>query len=123
MFSIGHWERELLGTNKTVTFRSFEPLKPTNPIIEGKQYISEKLEVTETKVKVETTEEHKNKIIYELWKIIDDIDTASDKAKENDWVYRNYVEKKQKERFDVCSIKFIDALYDKYYDKHYKGGD
>ena len=36
-----------------------------------------------------------------LWQIIDDIDTVSDIAKENDVVYRNMVEKLQKKRWNT----------------------
>jgi predicted nucleotide-binding protein len=57
----------------------------------------------------------KDKIIYELWKIIDDIDTASDIAKGNDKAYRNMVEKKQEERWKHISEKRIGQLFDKYY--------
>jgi hypothetical protein len=38
-------------------------------------------------------------IIEKLWKIIDDIDTASDMFKNNNQIYRNYVERKVDERF------------------------
>jgi len=40
-------------------------------------------------------------IIEYLWQIIDDIDTVSDIAKENDVVYRNMVEKLQKKRWNT----------------------
>ncbi len=40
-------------------------------------------------------------IIEYLWQIIDDIDTVSDIAKENDVVFRNMVEKLQKKRWDT----------------------
>jgi hypothetical protein len=38
-------------------------------------------------------------IIEILWNIIDDIDTASDMFKNNNQIYRNYVERKVQERF------------------------
>lgn len=43
----------------------------------------------------------KDKIIEELWKIIDDIDTYSDMAKSDDKLYRSLVEKKQNERWKL----------------------
>lgn len=43
----------------------------------------------------------KDKIIEELWKIIDDIDTYSDMAKSDDKLYRSLVEKKQDERWKL----------------------
>jgi hypothetical protein len=39
-------------------------------------------------------------IVEKLWDIIDDIDTASDMAKDNDRRYRNRVEFLQRQRFD-----------------------
>lgn len=36
-----------------------------------------------------------------LWKMLDDIDTYSDVAKDNDKVYRRLVEAKQQERFAI----------------------
>jgi hypothetical protein len=38
-------------------------------------------------------------IIENLWNIIDDIDTASDMFKNDNQIYRNYVERKVRERF------------------------
>jgi hypothetical protein len=39
-------------------------------------------------------------LVEKLWDIIDDIDTASDMAKDNDRWYRNRVEFLQRQRFD-----------------------
>ena len=59
----------------------------------------------------------KEKAIYELWKIIDDIDTASDVAKNNDKFYRKLVEEYQAKRHQIVEEKYIDRLYEKYYGK------
>ena len=40
-------------------------------------------------------------IIETLWQIIDDIDTASDIFKSDDYAYRKYVEKKQAQRWQT----------------------
>ena len=40
-----------------------------------------------------------------LWTIIDDIDTCSDMAKGNDKVYRQFVERRQAERWADTSIR------------------
>ena len=57
---------------------------------------------------------NKSKIIYELWKLLDDIDTASDVFKENYHHLANYVYEQQRKRFNFISGKQIDKLYDKY---------
>lgn len=41
------------------------------------------------------------KIAQFLWKLLDDIDTASDIAKSDDKAYREMVEKIQRRRFEV----------------------
>lgn len=46
-----------------------------------------------------------------LWELLDDIDTASDQAKDNDQAYRHYVEKRQSERFKIMTSDGYD-LYD-----------
>jgi len=43
----------------------------------------------------------KNKIIKKLWGIIDDIDSYGDLAKDDDKMFRNLTEKKQRTRFDL----------------------
>lgn len=43
----------------------------------------------------------KEEAIIKLWQIIDDIDTISDLAKGDNIIYRNLVENKQKERWDL----------------------
>ena len=41
------------------------------------------------------------KAAIDLWQIIDDIDTYSDMAKGNDKAFRDAVEKKVRQRFDI----------------------
>lgn len=61
----------------------------------------------------------KDQIIYQLFKLLDDIDTMSDIAKDDDRFYRAKVEHLQAKRFLVLTDqKYIDQLYDKYYPKH-----
>lgn len=43
----------------------------------------------------------KDKAIKELWQIIDNIDTISDIAKDNNEVYRRLVEKEQSKRWNI----------------------
>jgi len=43
----------------------------------------------------------KDKVIKQLFTILDDIDTCSDIAKGNDIMYREIVEKLQKKRWDT----------------------
>jgi hypothetical protein len=57
----------------------------------------------------------KDRIIYQLWKILDDIDTISDIVKSDDKVYRRLVEEKQRLRFMCASSEYVDELYKKYY--------
>lgn len=52
--------------------------------------------------------------IYRLWKLLDDIDTASDIAKADDGLFRALVEQYQRQRFDVVGEPEIDTLYDRY---------
>jgi len=52
--------------------------------------------------------------VYRLWKLLDDIDTASDVAKSNNDLFRALVEQYQRQRFDVVDDDEIDTLYDKY---------
>lgn len=56
-----------------------------------------------------------DKIIYELWKIIDDIDTASDMFKENYEYFAKSVYNKQQERWKILSGNDVEKLYDKYH--------
>lgn len=57
------------------------------------------------------------KKIVELWKILDNIDTAGDAAKDSDAAYRSLVEALQRQRWEVLTEDEIDALYDKYNDQ------
>lgn len=57
----------------------------------------------------------KNKQIFELWKLLDDIDTASDMFKDNYKSLTKYIFKIQQKRHSIVSNKKINKLYDKYY--------
>ena len=46
-----------------------------------------------------------------LWEIIDDIDTYGDLAKDNEKLYRNLVEKRQRDRFSRNLHIHDDKLY------------
>ncbi len=58
-----------------------------------------------------------HKQIYELFRLLDDIDTAGDMFKEDHVGYREYVERKQKERWNYVNENQIKELYKKYYDR------
>jgi tRNA nucleotidyltransferase/poly(A) polymerase/DNA topoisomerase IB/2'-5' RNA ligase len=58
---------------------------------------------------------HPDQEVYELWKIIDDIDTAGDMAKSDDALYRNLVQRYQAQRFDVVPDARVEKLYDRFY--------
>jgi len=53
---------------------------------------------------------------YELWKILDDIDTAGDIAKSNDVLYRGLAEKYQSNRWNFLEQDEVDLLYEMFYD-------
>ncbi len=59
---------------------------------------------------------NKDKIIYELWKLLDDIDTASDMLKD-DAKHGKYTQRRVLERHKIIGGKDIDTLYDKYHPK------
>lgn len=54
---------------------------------------------------------------FELYRALDDVDTASDIAKGDDQLYRGLVNKAHKRRFEVVSKVETDALYDAFYPK------
>jgi len=55
------------------------------------------------------------KMIFELFKIIDDVDTISDIAKDNMILYRALVQSSIEERWKHIEEKYVDELYEKYY--------
>lgn len=57
----------------------------------------------------------KDKLIYELWQIIDNIDTISDIAQTDHEVYRSMVEREQHKRWGVLSENYLIFLYSKYH--------
>ncbi len=48
---------------------------------------------------------------YELWKIIDDIDTADDIAKDNEKIYRGLVRIEQNKRWETLNDNQVTELY------------
>jgi hypothetical protein len=56
----------------------------------------------------------KDKIIYELWVLLDDIDSAGDLT-QSPQVYRSMIEKIHKKRFEYLSEHQVDALYKHFY--------
>jgi len=62
--------------------------------------------------KKETTE----KKCYELWRLLDDIDTLDDMAKEDDKAFREACYKIQQRRWEIINEDTIAKLYDKYND-------
>jgi len=64
--------------------------------------------------------DEKDRIIYELWKLLDNIDTASDIAGSNTALYIGMVRQIQKQRWRIIEEDFVDELYDKYHPKEEK---
>ena len=67
-------------------------------------------------------------IAIKLWKMIDDIDTYSDQAKENDKAYRKAVEKKVRDRFDLIqsdgySLFVGDVVVEDHPGSHYESDE
>lgn len=59
--------------------------------------------------------EDKDRIIYELWKLLDNIDTFSDMYKDNYEGLSKAVYREQQKRWKI--IENVDDLYDKYHPK------
>ena len=57
----------------------------------------------------------KDKIIYELWKLLDNIDTMSDMYKSNYQAFNEQVYIEQQKRWKLLSEKEVDELYTKYH--------
>lgn len=55
------------------------------------------------------------KIIYHLFRILDDIDTAFDIAKEDDKLLRALILKYIKESHEVTTAEYRDCLFDEYH--------
>jgi len=60
--------------------------------------------------------------IYELWGVLDDIDTYSDIAKDDDAMFRSLVEKAHKRRFEILSGVDWDTLRERCFDRSEGGG-
>lgn len=55
--------------------------------------------------------------VYALWKLLDDIDTASDICKGDDQCYRDRVHGLQEQRWDVVPEEDVDDLYDRFHQR------
>ena len=53
---------------------------------------------------------------FELWKLLDDIDTASDMFKSNYEALANFVCATQQKRWNVLEIDEVNLLYEMFYD-------
>lgn len=53
---------------------------------------------------------------YELWKLLDDIDTAGDIAKSDDKLYRAIAERHQAMRWNLLEEGEVNFLYDMFHD-------
>jgi hypothetical protein len=83
-------------------------------------------------LKAEREKEDKYKfLIGKLWNIVDDIDTYSDVAKSDDMLYRQLVEMKQRERWELVGISLnkdvleynLGAIHLQFEDSPLMGGD
>jgi hypothetical protein len=75
---------------------------------------SDKLNAEMGAVEAENEQIYFERIIFDLYRALDQIDTASDIAKGNDDLYRNLVYSLHKKRFKIVPEKLIAPLYDKY---------
>jgi len=73
--------------------------------------------VVRSKGEVRSVEPDWERTTYELFKTLDDIDTADDIAKGNESLYRNLVRRHHEIRFNIVSRSDQVALYDKFYPK------
>lgn len=64
----------------------------------------------------------KDELIFQLWRIIDNIDTFGDMAKSDDKAFRAMTEREQKKRWNYASSEYVDHIYTKYYDRSSKNG-
>lgn len=53
--------------------------------------------------------------VYELWKLLDDVDTLDDAVKSNDRAFREHTRSIIKKRHTLLTSFKLDELYDKYY--------
>lgn len=57
----------------------------------------------------------KDRIIYQLWKLLDDIDTLDDMSKDDDKGFRSSVYRIQQKRHGVLVQEQVDELYKVYH--------
>jgi len=53
--------------------------------------------------------------VFELWRLLDDIDTLDDAVKSNDKAFREHTRTILKKRHKLITSFKLDELYDKYY--------
>ena len=59
--------------------------------------------------------DYRDRVIYELWKLLDDIDTISDMAKFDNALYRKLTTKKANKRWEVLSDSQVEELYRRFH--------
>lgn len=69
-----------------------------------------------------TTSDEWEAVANFLWRLLDNIDTASDMAKDNDKAYRDYVEREQRKRFEVGSTDGYEVRFSAEKFKDHSGG-
>jgi hypothetical protein len=57
----------------------------------------------------------KDKQIYRLWKLLDDIDTLDDAVKDNDKAFREHARTIQQKRREIVPESQVDELYNRFY--------
>jgi len=57
----------------------------------------------------------RDRIIYELWRLLDNIDTASDVYKYNYKALAEYVYKERQKSHQLLTEKQVKKMYDKYF--------
>ena len=63
----------------------------------------------------ETHEINWERAAYDLWRMLDDIDTLDDACREDDAGFRKLAYAKQRKRFEIIGEPAITLLYDKFY--------
>jgi hypothetical protein len=66
---------------------------------------------------ISTTEKYYKYVIYQLWKLLDDIDSMDDCCGNNDNKFREIVYTIQRKRFNIMTEEEVDELYDMFYPK------
>ncbi len=59
---------------------------------------------------------NKVKKIYQLWRLLDNIDTASDVFKNDYEGFAKYVYKIQRQRWEILNENQVEKIYDKFFE-------